>query len=168
MVVGASADVSVVVNVLEDASLGRAFAPTDDVDSWDAVAEAAAATDRHPRPGGDQRFGLPKLHQRPLPVFFLVASGGLDRCGRPMRQPCAASPRDALIRVAVGGQVTWRLFTARCRHGRPRDWHLGGHRVPAAAVARDDCPLPLTVYPPRGRGDGARCPPRRRCCATGG
>eukprot|EP00168_Porphyra_purpurea_P009219 TRINITY_DN2225_c0_g1_i1.p1 TRINITY_DN2225_c0_g1~~TRINITY_DN2225_c0_g1_i1.p1 ORF type:complete len:759 (-),score=234.38 TRINITY_DN2225_c0_g1_i1:1501-3750(-) len=120
----AAADVTVAVNILDDASLGCIFQPTDDnvFDTWDGFAEAEAATAGRPRPGaaafppGEGYAGDPYLH--------LVASGNASEANRELRRPCASSMRYARVVDAVRAQPTWRFFTARYRHGRRRYWHL--------------------------------------------
>lgn len=137
----AAADVTVVVNILDDASLGCTFPPTDDnvFDTWDADAEAAAATAGRPRPAaaafspGEGFAGDPYL--------FLVASGDPADAAAELRQPCSSSLRYAPVFNAVRSRPRWRLFTTRYRHGRRRYWHLvaTAHRLlrpPSTPAAR--------------------------------
>lgn len=168
----AAAGVTVAVNILDDASLGCAFAPTGDnvFDTWDADAEAAAATAGRPRPGaaafppGEGYAGDPYL--------FLVASGAPADAAAALRQPCAASMRYAPVLAAVRGQPTWRLFTTRYRHGRRRYWHLvaTAHRLlrpPSTPAARlylflpDDDRL-ATGFFPRAAAAWASIPSPRK------
>lgn len=168
----AAAGVTVAVNILDDASLGCTFPPTDDnvFDTWDADAEASAATAGRPRPGaaafppGEGYAGDPYL--------FLVASGAPADAAAVLRQPCAASLRYAPVLDAVRAQPTWRLFTTRYRHGRRRYWHLvaTAHRLlrpPTTPAARFYLFLPdddrlATGFFPKAAASWASIPSTRK------